>query len=91
MALLTLVENAVRHGIDPSEAGGRIDIAASVRELLGQLDPERFVQVHRAVVVNLRAIDHVVKHDNETAAVHLKGRDEVLPVSRAFLHVFRQM
>ena len=26
MALLTLVENAVRHGIDPSEAGGRIDI-----------------------------------------------------------------
>jgi LytS/YehU family sensor histidine kinase len=25
-ALLTLVENAVRHGIDPSEEGGRIDI-----------------------------------------------------------------
>lgn len=28
MALLTLVENAVRHGIDPSEAGGRIDVSA---------------------------------------------------------------
>jgi signal transduction histidine kinase len=28
MALLTLVENAVRHGIDPSEAGGRIEIGA---------------------------------------------------------------
>jgi len=28
MALLTLVENAVRHGIDPSEEGGRIDIGA---------------------------------------------------------------
>jgi hypothetical protein len=26
MALLTLVENAVRHGIDPSEAGGRIEV-----------------------------------------------------------------
>src|SRR5204863_7935464 len=26
MTLLTLVENAVRHGIDPSEQGGRIDI-----------------------------------------------------------------
>jgi two-component sensor histidine kinase len=26
LALLTLVENAVRHGIDPSEDGGRIDI-----------------------------------------------------------------
>jgi signal transduction histidine kinase len=28
MTLLTLVENAVRHGIDPSEEGGRIDIRA---------------------------------------------------------------
>lgn len=26
MALLTLVENAVRHGIDPSERGGRIEV-----------------------------------------------------------------
>jgi LytS/YehU family sensor histidine kinase len=26
MTLLTLVENAVRHGIDPSEDGGRIDV-----------------------------------------------------------------
>jgi len=30
MTLLTLVENAVRHGIDPSEEGGRIDIQAQV-------------------------------------------------------------
>jgi signal transduction histidine kinase len=29
MALITLVENAVRHGIDPSEQGGRIDVRAS--------------------------------------------------------------
>jgi sensor histidine kinase YesM len=28
MALLTLVENAIRHGIDPSEQGGRIEIGA---------------------------------------------------------------
>jgi LytS/YehU family sensor histidine kinase len=28
MTLLTLVENAVRHGIDPSEEGGRIEIEA---------------------------------------------------------------
>ncbi len=32
MALLTLVENAVRHGIDPSETGGRIDIDIWMRE-----------------------------------------------------------
>ena len=32
MTLLTLVENAVRHGIDPGEGGGRIDISVRVRE-----------------------------------------------------------
>src|SRR5262249_59852232 len=31
MTLLTLVENAVRHGIDPSEEGGRIDIEVQRR------------------------------------------------------------
>ncbi len=32
MTLLTLVENAVRHGIDPGEEGGRIDVEVSVRD-----------------------------------------------------------
>jgi signal transduction histidine kinase len=32
MTLLTLVENAVRHGIDPSEAGGRIDVDLWIRD-----------------------------------------------------------
>ncbi|HEX3140759.1 MAG TPA: histidine kinase [Rhizobacter sp.] len=36
MALLTLVENAVRHGIDPSETGGRIRVEA--REQAGQVE-----------------------------------------------------
>jgi len=47
--------------------------------------------VHRSVIVNLRAISHVRRGDNETADIHLKGRDDVLPVSRNFLHLFRQM
>lgn len=32
MTVLTLVENAVRHGIDPCEAGGRIDVRVRLRE-----------------------------------------------------------
>ena len=32
MALLTLVENAVRHGIDPSEEGGRIEVRVGVAD-----------------------------------------------------------
>jgi len=38
MALLTLVENAVRHGIDPSEAGGRIEVGARVDAAAAQVE-----------------------------------------------------
>jgi DNA-binding LytR/AlgR family response regulator len=66
-------------------------IRTGLKELLAQLDPAHFAQVHRAVVVNLRAISHVVRGDNETAEIHLKGRKDVLPVSRSYMHLFRQM
>jgi DNA-binding LytR/AlgR family response regulator len=66
-------------------------IRTPLRELLGQLDAEQFAQVHRSVVVNLSAVLRIVREANETASIHLRGRDEVLPVSRSYLHVFRQM
>jgi len=43
------------------------------------------------VVVNLRAVDHVSRGDNETAIVHLRQRAETLPVSRSYAHLFKQM
>jgi DNA-binding LytR/AlgR family response regulator len=70
---------------------GEALIRTPLKELVAQLDAAHFVQVHRAVVVNLRAIGHVTRGDNETAQIHLKGRTEVLPVSRNYLHLFRQM
>lgn len=62
-----------------------------LKDLLAQLDGSRFAQVHRSVVVNLRAIRQVTRGDNETADIHLKYRTERLPVSRSYLHLFRQM
>jgi len=70
---------------------GEALISTALKELLAQLDPIHFAQVHRSVVVNLRSISHVTRGDNETAGIHLKGRKEVLPVSRSYLHLFRQM
>jgi len=78
---------AWRDGGKPAEAVVRTPL----KELLDQLDAEQFAQVHRSVVVNLRAISHVKRHDNETAEIHVRGRDDVLPVSRNYLHLFRQM
>ena len=70
---------------------GEALVRTPLKELAAQLDPALFAQVHRSVVVNLRAVDHVTRGDNETAEVHVKGRDEVLPVSRSYLHLFREM
>jgi len=66
-------------------------IVTPLKSLLGQLDARRFVQVHRSCVVNLEAVSHVTRGLNETAQLHLKGRAEVLPVSRTFTHLFKQM
>jgi DNA-binding LytR/AlgR family response regulator len=70
---------------------GEALITTPLKDLLAQLDVEQFVQVHRSVVVNLRSVSHVKRGENETADIHLKGRGEVLPVSRSYLHLFKQM
>jgi DNA-binding LytR/AlgR family response regulator len=75
---------------DAGKAGEAL-ISTALKELAAQLDPGHFAQIHRSVVENLRAISHVTRGDNETAEIHLKGRSEVLPVSRSYLHLFRQM
>lgn len=66
-------------------------IRTPLKDLAGQLDTGMFAQVHRSVVVNLHSVTHVVRGPNETAFIHLKGRRETLPVSRSYLHLFRQM
>lgn len=76
---------------DDTGKPGEALISTTLKELIAQLDPASFAQVHRSTVVNLRAISHVARGDHETASVHLKGRTDVLPVSRSYLHVFRQM
>lgn len=76
---------------DAEGAPAEAMIRTPLKELLAQLDPAQFVQTHRAVVVNLRAISHLVRADNDTAQIHLRGRPERLPVSRSYLAQFRQM
>jgi DNA-binding LytR/AlgR family response regulator len=71
--------------------GGEALIRKTIRELADELDPAQFVQIHRSTIVALRHISHVVRGANETADMHLRGRPEVLPVSRSWLHLFRQM
>ena len=71
--------------------GGEALIRKTIRELVDELDPQKFAQIHRSVIVNLHQVAQVHRGINETAEVQLKGRSDVLPVSRSFVHVVRQM
>jgi DNA-binding LytR/AlgR family response regulator len=71
--------------------GGEALIRKTIRELAEELDPARFVQIHRSVIVALPQVAQITRGANETADVHLHGRPEVLPVSRSYVHQFRQM
>ena len=71
--------------------GGEALIRKTIRELADELDPDRFAQIHRSVIVNLARVAQVTRGLNETAEVQLTGRSEALPVSRSYLHLFRQM
>jgi DNA-binding LytR/AlgR family response regulator len=66
-------------------------VRTPLKELIAQLDPNQFTQVHRSVVVNLRSISHITRGVDDSADIHLRGRSEILPISRRYLHLFRQM
>jgi DNA-binding LytR/AlgR family response regulator len=72
-------------------AEGEALIRKPIKELVAELDGERFWQIHRATIVNTRAIAGVVRGLKDSADLRLKNRPETLTVSRAYLQLFRQM
>ncbi|KRA52187.1 LytTR family transcriptional regulator [Pseudoxanthomonas sp. Root65] len=66
-------------------------IRMPLKELLAGLDPDVFWQVHRGVLVRVRAIDRVRKDELGRHQLSVKGRSDVLPVSAAFQQRFRGM
>jgi DNA-binding LytR/AlgR family response regulator len=66
-------------------------IRMSLRQLLAQLDARTFWQVHRGTVVRADAIATAVRDDAGKLEIRLRGRAEVLPVSRLYAHRFKAM
>ncbi len=80
-------EKYTRVALEDSE----VLIRKPIKELLDELDPHQFWQIHRATIVNTRAIAGVVRGMRDQADLKLKGRTETLTVSRNFTHLFKQM
>ncbi len=66
-------------------------IRISLRELLPQLDPRRFWQIHRGTVVRADAIDVALRDESGKLTLALRGRPERLTVSRLYAHLFKAM
>jgi DNA-binding LytR/AlgR family response regulator len=70
---------------------GEALIRKPIRELLEELDPARFWQIHRATIVNVDRIAGVRRGLKDQAELSLRDHPRTLVVSRAFTHLFKQM
>jgi DNA-binding LytR/AlgR family response regulator len=66
-------------------------IKKSIKELAHELDPAQFWQIHRGTIVNVSKIDKVSRSLTGRGMLKLKGRPDLLTVSRNYLHLFKQM
>ena len=66
-------------------------IRKPIKELVDELDPAIFWQIHRSTLVNVKAIAGVVRDERGRQAVTVKGRSEKLQVSRSASQLFRSM
>jgi DNA-binding LytR/AlgR family response regulator len=66
-------------------------VRTPIRDLLNELDPDEFWQVHRSSVIRVAAIERVIKDEVGRMRVKLRGTNELVPVSAAFAGRFRQM
>lgn len=72
-------------------AAGESLLRKPIKELLAVLDPATFKQIHRATIVNLRAIDSIARDESGKGVLKLKARPETLTVSQPFMALFRNM
>lgn len=66
-------------------------IRTALKELLPQLDPAQFWQIHRGTVVNSGCVTLAARDEQGRLSVSLRGRPERLAVSRLFMHQFKAM
>jgi DNA-binding LytR/AlgR family response regulator len=66
-------------------------IRKPIKELVDEVDPELFWQVHRSTLVNTHAIAGVTRDLRGRQIVSVKGHPEKLEVSRSYTHLFKGM
>lgn len=66
-------------------------IRKPIKELIEELDPEQFWQIHRATIVNIKAVAGTSRDFRGRQLVQLRNHPEKLEVSRNYTYLFKQM
>jgi DNA-binding LytR/AlgR family response regulator len=66
-------------------------IRKPIKELVDELDPAQFWQIHRSTLVNVKAIADVTRDFRGRQIVTVKGHPEKLEVSRSYTGLFKGM
>jgi DNA-binding LytR/AlgR family response regulator len=66
-------------------------IRKPIKELVDELDPQQFWQIHRSTLVNVKAIAGVSRDFRGRQIVSVKGHPEQLEVSRSYTGLFKGM
>ena len=94
--MLTMVEDVAYFKAEDKytavmTAEGEALIRKPIRELMDVLDPATFKQVHRATIVNLKAIAGITRDEAGRGTIRLRNRKETIAVSLTFMPLFRNM
>ena len=66
-------------------------IRRSLKDILPELDPDIFWQIHRSVIVRVTAVRQVRRDEDGGHVVSIAGKTETLPVASGYVHKFRGM
>jgi DNA-binding LytR/AlgR family response regulator len=72
-------------------ADSEVLVRKTLKELMDELDPEQFWQLHRSTIVNALEIANIAPNMAGRLTAQLKNRREQLPVSDTFARRFREM
>lgn len=72
-------------------AEGEALLRTPLRDLIGKLDSNQFKQIHRATIVNMKAVASIVRDETGRGIIKLKERPETLAVSLTYMPLFRNM
>jgi DNA-binding LytR/AlgR family response regulator len=72
-------------------AEGEALLRTPLRDLIGKLDSNQFRQIHRATIVNMKAVASIVRDETGRGIIKLKERPETLTVSLTYMSLFRNM